>query len=59
VQDTGVGLPTGFDVFKSDSLGMQLINALSNQLDGTLKVTVDHGTRFTLDFNVPDTGTVS
>jgi len=59
VQDTGVGLPTGFDVFKSDSLGMQLINALSNQLDGSLKVVVDHGTRFTLDFNVPDTGTVS
>lgn len=54
VKDTGVGLPEGFDVFKSDSLGMQLINALSNQLDGTLKVTVDRGTRFTLDFNVPD-----
>ncbi|MFM2190860.1 MAG: hypothetical protein RL491_1246 [Bacteroidota bacterium] len=55
VQDTGIGLPPGFDVFKSDSLGMQLINALSNQLDGTLKVVVDHGTRFTLDFKVPDT----
>lgn len=59
VQDTGAGLPEGFDVFKSDSLGMQLINALSNQLDGTLKVTVDRGTRFTLDFNVPYTSTES
>ncbi len=59
VQDTGSGLPEGFDVFKSDSLGMQLINALSNQLDGTLKVTIDRGTRFTLDFNVPDNSTES
>jgi hypothetical protein len=34
-----VGLPEGFSVEGSESLGMQLIQALTNQLDGKLDVT--------------------
>ena len=56
VKDDGIGLPKGFDVAKYDSLGMQLINALSNQLDGKLTTLVDNGTTFHLDFAVPSNG---
>jgi PAS domain S-box-containing protein len=56
VKDDGIGLPAGFDVTKYDSLGMQLINALSNQLDGKLTTIVDNGTTFQLDFAVPNHG---
>jgi two-component sensor histidine kinase len=53
VSDDGIGLPEGFDIEKYDSLGMQLINALSNQLDGKLTLAPGKGTTFTMDFKVP------
>lgn len=53
VKDDGIGLPAGFDVTKYDSLGMQLINALSNQLEGKLTTFIEQGTTFQLDFAVP------
>ncbi|MFM7079728.1 MAG: two-component regulator propeller domain-containing protein [Bacteroidota bacterium] len=53
VSDDGIGLPDGFDIEKYDSLGMQLINALSNQLDGKLTLNPGKGTTFTMDFKVP------
>ncbi|MFN5324493.1 MAG: two-component regulator propeller domain-containing protein [Bacteroidota bacterium] len=56
VSDDGVGLPAGFDIEKYDSLGMQLISALSSQLEGKLKLLPGKGTTFELDFKVPDHG---
>ncbi len=50
VSDNGIGLPEGFHYENSDSLGMQLITALANQLDGTLKQMEGKGTTFTLEF---------
>lgn len=50
VEDDGVGLPKDFDVENSDSLGLQLVSALTMQLSGTLEVEGTNGTRFTLYF---------
>lgn len=48
VKDDGVGLKS--DYLTSDSLGMVLINSLSEQLDGKCSFTVDNGTCFDLEF---------
>jgi len=50
VSDNGKGLPPEFDLETADSLGMQLISALTNQLDGELKVISGNGSKFVLDF---------
>jgi two-component sensor histidine kinase len=38
VSDNGVGLPDGFDLNKQESLGLYLIQALTEQLDAELKI---------------------
>jgi len=48
VKDDGVGLKA--DYKDSDSLGMVVIQSLSEQLDGDYKFTVDKGTKFELRF---------
>ncbi|MBK8413444.1 MAG: hypothetical protein IPL22_02305 [Bacteroidetes bacterium] len=50
IADTGKGMPEGFDFEEADSLGMQLINALSNQLDAKLTLINEGGCTFILDF---------
>jgi PAS domain S-box-containing protein/excisionase family DNA binding protein len=55
VADTGVGVPEGFDVCQSDSLGLQLVCVLTEQLGGTLTVARQGGTVFTLTFPLPAT----
>lgn len=49
--DTGPGLPTGFDMAKSKSLGMRLVNELSKQMGGSLRYTFENGSRFTILFS--------
>jgi len=53
ISDNGVGLAADFDIEKSESLGMQLIGALTNQLDGELKVFRENGTHYSITFNYP------
>jgi len=55
VIDTGVGMPEGFDVGQTDSVGLQLVCALTEQLGGTISVARHGGTTFTLTFPVPAT----
>jgi len=50
VADDGIGLPGGIDPDTAESLGLQLVNTLTRQLGGTLAVTRDNGTQFTLAF---------
>jgi PAS domain S-box-containing protein len=50
VADDGVGLPPEVDVFNPDSLGLQLVNALVDQVDGTLALERGNGTTFRLTF---------
>src|SRR5450631_3360402 len=41
ISDDGPGLPDGFDLTKSDGLGMKLISALVRQISGQMQI--DHG----------------
>lgn len=50
VLDNGVGLPENMDLNKTETLGMQLINSLTDQIDGDLNLDVSHGTKFTISF---------
>lgn len=54
VKDDGIGLPEDFEIKKQSSLGMTLINTLVKQLEGTLKVTVEKGSCFTIKFPIDD-----
>jgi two-component sensor histidine kinase len=50
VGDNGVGLPKSIDPKHSRSLGFQLVDTLVKQLNGTLNVSREHGTAFTIIF---------
>jgi len=50
IGDDGIGLPEGFDLDQSDSLGLMLVSSLVSQLDGTVALKRDHGTEFKINF---------
>ena len=52
--DTGVGAPDGFHVRQSESLGLQLVGMLTEQLGPTPTVARHGGTAFTLTFPLPE-----
>lgn len=51
-RDNGTGLPDDFDIGKADSLGLQLVNALTGQLGGRLRVENGNGVGFVITFPV-------
>ncbi|MGF1568864.1 MAG: PAS domain S-box protein [Nodosilinea sp.] len=50
VRDDGIGLPTDLDIGQTDSLGLQLVYLLTQQLQGTIQVQRQPGTKFRLVF---------
>lgn len=50
VKDNGHGLPEGFDLKKSKSLGLRLVRTLSKQLKGKVDYQNDNGAKFILYF---------
>lgn len=50
VADNGSGLPDDFNLDSSNSLGMQLVKSLVNQLDGSIKINRANGTEFNIQF---------
>jgi two-component sensor histidine kinase len=54
VSDDGIGLPPGFDLTGTPSLGLKLVSNLAGQLDGQLLVErpCDGGTAFRIVFQV-------
>ncbi|MBF0480982.1 MAG: PAS domain S-box protein [Desulfovibrionaceae bacterium] len=52
IADDGPGLPEGFRLEAAESLGMQLIAALTDQLGGAISVQTGPGTRFRVEFPV-------
>jgi two-component sensor histidine kinase len=50
VGDTGCGFPDDLDVRATDSLGLQLVCALADQLRGTIALERAEGTHFTVTF---------
>jgi two-component sensor histidine kinase len=48
--DNGIGIAEGVDFRNSESLGLQLVNALVDQLDGRFELKRDRGTQFEIWF---------
>ena len=51
VEDDGVGFPDDVDMENTDSLGLQLINSLTDQIDGDIIFNRTNGTSFTIKFS--------
>jgi two-component sensor histidine kinase len=51
VSDTGVGFPIELDFLNTETLGLQLISTLTEQLEGTLALDRSNGTVYTLTFS--------
>jgi two-component sensor histidine kinase len=50
ISDNGIGLPEGIDLKKTKSLGLQLVDTLIDQLEGTLEIDLSTGTKFKFKF---------
>ena len=50
VADDGVGLPQDLDFRKTESLGLQIVNMLAEQIHAQVELWTKGGTRFTLTF---------
>ncbi|MPM68068.1 hypothetical protein SDC9_114994 [bioreactor metagenome] len=50
VSDNGIGIPEHFNIEDSETLGIQLVTTLVDQLDGKLEVNMDCGTEFCIKF---------
>ncbi|MDZ7312100.1 MAG: ATP-binding protein [candidate division KSB1 bacterium] len=50
VSDTGVGFPKDLDFRNTASLGLQLVNTLTEQLEGTIALDTNGGTTFKIMF---------
>ncbi|SIT27479.1 Two-component sensor histidine kinase, contains HisKA and HATPase domains [Filimonas lacunae] len=50
ISDNGVGLPEGFDIHQCQSLGMSLMNGLSEQLGGVFYINNHNGVTITIHF---------
>jgi len=54
VSDNGVGIPESFNFESSESLGLQLVAILVDQLNGELELNSNNGTEFTIRFTVTE-----
>ena len=52
VRDDGVGLPPDFDVTRSETLGLQLVRTLADQLEGRVEFRVAGGTEVVVTFPI-------
>jgi PAS domain S-box-containing protein len=53
VADNGVGLPPDLDFRNTESLGLQLVISLVEQINGKIKADTKKGTKFTIEFDAP------
>ncbi len=52
VGDNGIGLPEGLDFRNTKTLGMELVNTLVGQLDGSIEYVNKGGAEFKITFEV-------
>jgi two-component sensor histidine kinase len=52
IQDDGNGIPDSVSVGNSSGFGLQLVHALTQQLDGTITVERNAGTKIVLEFAI-------
>jgi len=51
VKDDGIGIPENFNLEKSKTYGLKLINLMTKQINGTLKIESKNGTEFRIRFS--------
>ncbi|AKB68187.1 PocR ligand-binding domain-containing protein [Methanosarcina mazei] len=54
VSDDGIGISENLDIEELDSLGLQLVTSLVDQLDGEFELKRDKGTEFIIKFTVTE-----
>lgn len=54
IGDDGVGFPKDINLAESDTLGLQIVNNLLNQIDGQIKINNNNGTEFKIKFQEID-----
>ena len=59
VSDNGIGIPENLEIENLDSLGMQLVTTLVDQLDGELELKRNNGTEFTITFTVTENNSIN
>jgi PAS domain S-box-containing protein len=52
ISDNGIGIPENLNIEDLNSLGLQLVTSLVDQLDGKLELKRDNGTEFTIRFTI-------
>jgi two-component sensor histidine kinase len=52
VRDDGIGIPSDIDTKTTSSLGLQLVDMLIEQINGTVNVKSENGTTFTIRFKI-------
>jgi PAS domain S-box-containing protein len=52
VGDNGVGIPEHVDIKQTQTLGLQLVDTLIEQIDGTLELDRTNGTKFIIKFKI-------
>jgi two-component sensor histidine kinase len=52
IADDGVGFPPGFSLEDSHTMGLTIMQGLSQQIDGVLHITQADGVRISLEFEV-------
>lgn len=55
IANDGKALPDNFSIHNEDSLGLSLVEALTHEIGGALRVTQDHWTTFEITFPVEET----
>jgi PAS domain S-box-containing protein len=50
VGDNGIGLPKNFDINKTETLGLQLVSTLVEQIDGNIKLEKSKGIKYFITF---------
>ena len=50
VSDNGIGFPQHYNIQNSDSLGLKIVNSLTEQIDGEIKIEMSEGTKFIINF---------
>ncbi|HTL81900.1 MAG TPA: PAS domain S-box protein, partial [Bacteroidia bacterium] len=51
ISDNGIGLPKNIDFRNTESLGLQLVISLVEQINGKIKLDTKKGTKFTIEFS--------
>lgn len=52
VEDDGIGIPESVDIDHSTGFGLNLVRMLMEQIDGTIRIVRNKGTKFILVFNL-------